>query len=574
MIAPDTGTFSSLVSTAPGAAVVSHAWNLGDGATASGATATHRYTASGTYPVVLTIADSTGAKPTAAKGVVAAVVPAPRPPAHPVTAAAPGSWTQYSTSYQAGTEAEYQSWYNLVYDTKRNLIYGMNWMGVLAAFNPVIGTWSNLTPSIGGGVHNRIFTYDPINDRVWIGTGTGSQLLGVNYYDLASKQFVNYPMTGPLPGSESAMIFDPAGKRFIVFGGWGRLGVYTFALSPPPAAAMVAANVVPGPTWDGGVAPDAKKMTAWRAALDSKRNRIVYVDTDGSLWALPLNLSGWQHLTTSGGPPPAYTQYVYDVANDALVGWSASPRVAGGDTVPGTTRETWLLPLATLAWGRAASVASANVVPVDTVYVGYAMVYDPVRGQTILHTLSGANNYEPSTWVYRYPSTLAPPSPSTPTSGPIPPYAGTITSFPLPALIGAPYSTLQNSKHTNMAFSPLTNRLYVEGGDWVTSATDGTWSMSMVDGSWRKDVGAPVYPTAACAACRPGRDGIRLGCQAAEVSVVAGIVLRLRAQRHTYPRVRKGTVVFRSDHQHMGPRTSPVRQLSRHDGGPVRRRLR
>ncbi len=41
----------------------------------------------------------------------------------------------------------------------------------------------------------------------------------------------------------------------------------------------------------------------------------------------------------------------------------------------------------------------------------------------------------------------------------------------------------------------MTNRLYVEGGDWVTSATDGTWSMSMVDGSWRKDVGAPVYPT-------------------------------------------------------------------------------
>ena len=121
------------------------------------------------------------------------------------------------------------------------------------------------------------------------------------------------------------MIFDPAGKRFIVFGGWGRLAVYTFALSPP-GASMVSANVAPGPTWDGGVGPDAKKMAAWRSALDSKRNRIVYVDTDGSLWALPLTLSGWQHLTTSGGPPPVYTQYVYDVANDALVGWSASPR--------------------------------------------------------------------------------------------------------------------------------------------------------------------------------------------------------------------------------------------------------
>ncbi len=61
----------------------------------------------------------------------------------------------------------------------------------MAAFNPVTGTWSNLTPNIGGGVHNRSFAYDPINDRLWIGTGTGSQLLGVNYYDLTSKQFVN-----------------------------------------------------------------------------------------------------------------------------------------------------------------------------------------------------------------------------------------------------------------------------------------------------------------------------------------------------------------------------------------------
>ena len=201
LIAPDTFSLSSIVSTTPGVAVVSYAWNLGDGTAASGATASHRYTASGTYPVVLTITDSTGATANAVKSVVAAVVPPPRPPSHPATAGAPGSWTKYATSSPAGTEAEYQSWYNLVYDTKRNLVYGMNWMGVLAAFNPVAGTWSNLTPSIGGGVHNRTFAYDPINDRVWIGTGTGSQLLGVNYFDLTSRQFVSYPMTGALPGT-------------------------------------------------------------------------------------------------------------------------------------------------------------------------------------------------------------------------------------------------------------------------------------------------------------------------------------------------------------------------------------
>ncbi|HKW81483.1 MAG TPA: PKD domain-containing protein, partial [Casimicrobiaceae bacterium] len=503
-IALDTFSFSSSATVAPGVTVVSYAWNFGDGTTASGATATHRYTASGTYPVVLTVTDSRGVKGSAIRSVAATVVPPSRPPTGPVVVGPPGSWTRSAASYPAGTEAEYQSWYNLVFDTRRNLVYGMSWLGVMAAFNPATGVWTKLTPNIGGGVHNRSFAYDPINDRVWIGSGTGSQLIGMNYFDPAGKQLVSYPMSNPVPGAEAAMIYDPAGRRLIVFGGWNRLGVYTWSLSPL-ATAMVSAKVPPGPTWDGGIAPDAKKMTAWRSVLDSKRNRIVYVDTDGSVWALPLSLTGWQHLTTTGSPPPPLTQYVYDVANDALVGWSASPRIAGGDPTPGTTRQTWLLPLSTLAWSEAANLASGNTVPVDAVYVAYAMVYDPIHGQTILHTLSDANNYDPSTWVYRYPSNVAPPpppppppppaNPPPPAGGSAPSYTGRITSFPLPALVGAPYSTLQHSKHTNMAYSPLTNRLYVSGGDWVHSATDGTWSMSMIDGSWREDVGDPVYPT-------------------------------------------------------------------------------
>lgn len=46
-----------------------------------------------------------------------------------------------------------------------------------------------------------------------------------------------------------------------------------------------------------------------------------------------------------------------------------------------------------------------------------------------------------------------------------------------------------------MAYAPSTGRLYVQGGDWLHSATDGTWSMNLADGSWRRDVGEPIYPT-------------------------------------------------------------------------------
>src|SRR5688572_33251554 len=54
---------------------------------------------------------------------------------------------------------------------------------------------------------------------------------------------------------------------------------------------------------------------------------------------------------------------------------------------------------------------------------------------------------------------------------------GTITSFPLPANRLAPYSSLRGSKHTNMATDG--RRLYVTGGDWLHSATDGTWSVNL-----------------------------------------------------------------------------------------------
>lgn len=71
---------------------------------------------------------------------------------------------------------------------------------------------------------------------------------------------------------------------------------------------------------------------------------------------------------------------------------------------------------------------------------------------------------------------------------------GTITSFPLPANRLAPYSSLRGSKHTNMATDG--KRLYVTGGDWLHSATDGTWSVNLATGDdWREDVGKPVHPT-------------------------------------------------------------------------------
>ena len=81
---------------------------------------------------------------------------------------ATGSWSRYKTSYAAKNEAPNQSWYNLAWDTKRNLAYGIAWDGVLAAFDPVAGRWNNVS-DIGetNDFHNRTIGYDFLYLRDW-----------------------------------------------------------------------------------------------------------------------------------------------------------------------------------------------------------------------------------------------------------------------------------------------------------------------------------------------------------------------------------------------------------------------
>lgn len=70
----------------------------------------------------------------------------------------------------------------------------------------------------------------------------------------------------------------------------------------------------------------------------------------------------------------------------------------------------------------------------------------------------------------------------------------------------APYSANGSSKHTNMASDG--KRLYVSGGDWTYSATDGTWSAALTDlSTWRQDVGEPNAKTLLPVAPHAYQDG-------------------------------------------------------------------
>jgi PKD repeat protein len=58
-------TFQATGSFDPDGSIASYTWFFGDGASASGPTVTHAYTAAGTYPVTLTVVDNLGASSTA-----------------------------------------------------------------------------------------------------------------------------------------------------------------------------------------------------------------------------------------------------------------------------------------------------------------------------------------------------------------------------------------------------------------------------------------------------------------------------------------------------------------------------
>ena len=107
--ASDTYSFSSTASAAAGATIVSYSWNFGDGATSSGSTASHRYSASGTYTVSLTVSDSTGASGNATKSVVATV--GASPPSVTIgasqTAMDTYNFTAIATAFAGATIASY-----------------------------------------------------------------------------------------------------------------------------------------------------------------------------------------------------------------------------------------------------------------------------------------------------------------------------------------------------------------------------------------------------------------------------------------------------------------------------------
>jgi len=89
--------FDGSGSTDPDGSIVSYAWQFGDGATGTGASAYHRFSSAGSYTVRLTVTDDDGASDTTTR-TIAVGAPANQPPTASFTVSpsspAPGVWVQ------------------------------------------------------------------------------------------------------------------------------------------------------------------------------------------------------------------------------------------------------------------------------------------------------------------------------------------------------------------------------------------------------------------------------------------------------------------------------------------------
>jgi len=79
--APLAVSFDGRTSSDPDGSIASHAWTFGDGVSASGSTASHTYSAAGTYTARLTVTDNQGATgtTTVVVSVAAGLTPPPAP---------------------------------------------------------------------------------------------------------------------------------------------------------------------------------------------------------------------------------------------------------------------------------------------------------------------------------------------------------------------------------------------------------------------------------------------------------------------------------------------------------------
>lgn len=300
----------------------------------------------------------------------------------PTLPAGPAAWTQLSPG--ASPAARYR--HSAVYDraTNRMIVFGgavaggctqgsLNDLWVLANANGQGGApaWTQLSPTGGPPAPRSAHGagYDAASDRMIVFGGNGDGCAPAGFNDVwvlsgasgtqGTPAWTQLATAGsPPPGlASSAVVYDAAGNRLLVFGG----------------------NLAEG----------------------------FNCQTSNGVWALSYanGLGGtptWTQLAPSGGPPAArwHSSAVFDPANDRMT-------IFGGDSAcSGPYNDTWVLTnvSSSPAWTQL-SVATA-----PSPRASYATVYDAVSNRMLIFGGGTTSSYVAETWALDGANGLATPS--------------------------------------------------------------------------------------------------------------------------------------------------------------------
>lgn len=301
------------------------------------------------------------------------------------------TWTQLTTTGPPNPTVNHAGLYDPV--NNRMIVYG----GVDDTFAtppnvfslPFTGlTWSSLsaaTPPNGRYWHTAVYEdSNPANPRMLVFGGedgafsTNNEVWAFSFTTLTwATLAVGTPKPAPRTGATS--IYDPVGKRMILFGGNSGTTFLNdvWELRLTGTGAPVWSQLFPA-----GSAPSAREFAT--AVYDAFNQRmILFGGNDGAYrndtWS--LNLSGtlsWSALMPAGIPPSARTNHtaIYDAPGRRMVVFGGDNGVAGNNLL----NDVWILSLSGTSTWKGIPIPA----PLPAPRMAHSAVYDSVGNRMVL----------------------------------------------------------------------------------------------------------------------------------------------------------------------------------------------
>jgi N-acetylneuraminic acid mutarotase len=273
---------------------------------------------------------------------------------------------------------------------------GSKYLNDIWSYDLAANAWSKLKPqgTLPPARASQAMAYDPVTKKLIVFGGYD----GTTYYndtwayDVADNTWTALTPSGVAPAARQghSLVYDPASKKMILFGGYSGTAQFndTWAYDPArnswtdlkPAGALPAVRDSQAMSYD----PNNKVIVlfgGWSVTTQ-------FSDT----WAYDPDENAWTELTPSGTSPAAraLAQMVYDPSIEKTI-------LFGGGTSSATFNDAWMFDFAQHSWTPAATAGDP-----PAARAGHATVYDSSGKQMVLFGGSdGVGNYFNDLWRLR-----------------------------------------------------------------------------------------------------------------------------------------------------------------------------